>query len=90
MYESYWVLARGLGLDVPMWSLFAFVPLITIVTMFPSIGGIGAREVGYAYFFKEVGLDTNHAVALSVASYAFLVATSLLGGVVYATQKRTT
>ena len=91
VYESYWVLARGLGLDAPMWSFLAFVPLITIITMVPaSLGGIGAREMGYAYFFKEVGLNTNQAVALSIASYAFLVASSLLGGLVYATQKRTT
>lgn len=91
VYESYWVLAQGLGLNAPMWSFFAFVPLITIITMVPaSLGGIGAREIGYAYFFKEVGLNTNQAVALSLASYAFLVASSLLGGVVYATQNRTT
>lgn len=91
VYESYWVLARGLGLEAPMWSFFAFIPLITIITMVPaSLNGIGAREVGYAYFFKEVALNTNEAVALSVASYAFLVAASLIGGLVYATQKRTT
>jgi hypothetical protein len=46
--------------------------------------------MGYAYFFKEVGLNTNQAVALSLASYAFLVAASLVGGLVYAAQKRTT
>lgn len=91
IYISYWILARGLGLDAPLWSFFAFIPLITIITMVPaSLNGIGAREMGYAYFFKEVGLNANHAVALSIASYAFLVAASLLGGLVYAAQKRTT
>lgn len=91
IYVSYWILALGLGLNAPMWSFFAFVPLITIITMVPaSLNGIGAREMGYAYFFKEVGLNANQAVALSIASYAFLVAASLIGGVVYAAQKRTT
>lgn len=91
VYVSYWVLAQGLGLEAPMWSFFAFVPLITIITMVPaSLNGIGAREMGYAYFFKEVGLNTNEAVALSLASYAFLVAASLVGGLVYMAQKRTT
>lgn len=91
IYVSYWILALGLGLHAPMWSFFAFIPLITIITMVPaSLNGIGAREMGYAYFFKEVGLNANQAVALSIASYAFLVAASLIGGVVYAAQKRTT
>ena len=93
IYISYWILALGLHLSPqpPMWSMFAFIPLITIITMVPaSLNGIGAREVGYAYFFKEVGLSASQSVALSVASYAFLVAASLLGGLVYATQKRTT
>lgn len=91
VYVSYWILALGLGVPAPMWSFFAFIPLITIITMVPaSLNGIGAREMGYAHFFAEVGLSTSQAVALSIASYAFLVAASLVGGVVYAVQKRAT
>jgi hypothetical protein len=91
VYMSYFILAQGLALPAPMWSFFAFVPLITIITMVPaSLNGIGAREMGYAVFFAEVGLSSTQAVSLSLASYAFLVATSLIGGVVYALQKRAT
>lgn len=91
IYISYWVLAQGLALPAPVWSFFAFVPLITILTMLPaSLNGIGAREVGHTYFFAEVGLTSAQAVSLSIGSYAFLVAASLIGGLVYALQKRTT
>jgi hypothetical protein len=91
IYMSYWVLAKGLGLPAPVWAFFAFIPLITIVTMIPaSLNGIGAREMAHVFFFTQVGLDPGQAVALSVGCFAFLAAVSLLGGVVYAVQKRTT
>lgn len=89
VYISYYTLAIALGFHCPLWSFFVFIPLITIMTMVPaSLNGIGAREVGYALFFAQVGLSREHAVSLSLASYAFLVAISLLGGLVYLLQKR--
>jgi uncharacterized protein (TIRG00374 family) len=89
VYLSYYLLARGLGMSCPLWSFFAFIPLITLITMFPaSLNGIGAREAGYVFFFREVGLGTAQATSLSLASYAFLVAVSLLGGLIYLLNRR--
>jgi glycosyltransferase 2 family protein len=89
IYGSYYYLAQALHTPCPLWAFFAFVPLITIMTMFPaSLNGIGAREAGYVVFFHEVGLTATQATSLSLASYAFLVAVSLIGGLVYAAQKR--
>lgn len=90
VYLSYYFLAQALGLvDCPLWSFFAFIPLITIISMFPaSLNGIGAREAGYVLFFREVGLGATQATSLSLASYAFLVAVSLIGGLIYLLNRR--
>jgi hypothetical protein len=91
VYLSYYFLAQALGLACPLWSFFAFIPLITIISMFPaSLNGIGAREAGYVLFFREVGLGATQATSLSLASYAFLVAVSLLGGLIYLLNRRST
>ena len=88
IYVSYYYLAMALRMPCPLWSFFAFVPLITIMTMVPaSLNGIGAREAGYVFFFHEVQLNATQATSLSLASYAFIIGISLLGGLVYLLQR---
>jgi hypothetical protein len=87
---SVYVIAQGLSLDVDLFSVFVFVPLINIILLIPvSISGIGLREGAYAYFFGNVGLPMEKAVALSFLWFLSQVAASLPGLCLYiATHKR--
>mgnify|MGYP005843805659 CR=1 FL=1 len=79
---------RAMGLDVPLIVLLAFIPVISAVSMLPvSINGLGVREASYAYFFGISGVSTAQAVAASLAFYALVTLTSLVGGIILAVEK---
>jgi uncharacterized protein (TIRG00374 family) len=81
----YYVLSRSLHLSIPLVYLFLFFPVISIVSMAPvSLGGLGVREGMTVYLFQKVGVESGHALGLSLAWYSIIFLTSLLGGVVFA------
>ena len=60
-----------------------FTPLICVVSSIPSIGGLGVRELGAAYFFGKVGMSTEAASSVTFISYIFMVFFGLLGGLYF-------
>jgi uncharacterized protein (TIRG00374 family) len=81
----YYILSRSLHLSIPFVYLFLFFPVINIVSMAPvSLGGLGIREGMTVYLFHKVGVESGHALGLSLAWYSIIFLTSLLGGVVFA------
>lgn len=78
------VLAHGLG-GVASWSaLLALVPVIQAVGMLPvSFGGLGVREMGYAFFFARAGYEGAGAVALAACFLGVTLAVALVGGLIY-------
>jgi uncharacterized membrane protein YbhN (UPF0104 family) len=83
MVESLLV-ARALGLAVPVWAFFLFVPVAVAALLVPvSISGLGVREGLYVTLFGAVGLSPAEAVALSLATFSLDLAMGLLGGAIY-------
>ena len=80
---SYFLVAKAMHQDIPLIYFFVFIPLICIVSAFPSIGGLGVREMGAAYLFSKVGVASGVAVSLSLINFLFLVVIGLLGGGFY-------
>ncbi len=79
---------KSMDLEVPLTGLVVFVPLISALSMLPvSVNGLGIREASYAYFFGLYGVKTAEAVAASLAFYALVTITSLIGGVILAVKK---
>jgi uncharacterized membrane protein YbhN (UPF0104 family) len=78
----YWVV-RSLGIDIGVLIFFLFVPLIAIVSMAPSVGGLGVREAGIIFFFKRF-MPTERALALSLLLDMLIYGYSLGSGIVYA------
>lgn len=75
------VLSAGLGGVAPIPSLLAFIPVIQAVGMIPvSLGGLGVREMGYEFFFRQAGYDGAAAVALAAAFLGVTIALALIGG----------
>lgn len=61
---------------------FLLVPVVQLVSMLPSLNGLGIREGAYIYFLKSY-IGTERAVAIGLISLAFLFLASLIGGLIY-------
>ncbi len=78
------LVARALGLDIPLVYFFLFVPLLAVVVSLPiSLNGIGVREGAGILVFGLIGVDRAHAFSLQFTTYLVAVAVSLLGGLVF-------
>ena len=79
---AYYFLGQSLNANIPFSNFFMLVPMITIISMAPSVGGVGVRELGAAALFQLYMPDERAAaltVLLAVLTYAF----SFLGGIWY-------
>jgi glycosyltransferase 2 family protein len=80
---TWFFVAKALHQDISVIYFIIFVPLLCVVTMLPSIGGLGVREAGAAYLFVRVGMDSGVAVGLSLITFLFMIIMGLIGAVVY-------
>jgi uncharacterized protein (TIRG00374 family) len=79
-----YVLSLSLGMDVPLFYFFIFIPICSLVAFLPiSIRGIGVFEVLYLYFFTMVGATAAQAVSLAFLTHILAFINSLTGGVIY-------
>ena len=78
------LLATGLGLAIPVATLFALTPAALLIAMVPiSIGGFGARELTFVYFLGIAGISAEIALSLSIAFGLLRVLEHLFGGVTW-------
>lgn len=77
------VLSKSIHIDLPIAIFFLFMPLITLISMIPSIGGLGVREVATVYLFKGY-ITLDQAVALSLVFDLFLYGIGSACGILYA------
>lgn len=78
----------GIGLDVPMQSYFAIMPIVLIVMALPvSPGGLGTGEAAAIYFWSPLGVSASEAFSLLLVYRMAQIAVSLIGGLFLAFQK---
>lgn len=80
---TFYFTAKALHQNIPVIYFLIFVPIICVAAAFPSIGGLGFREVGAAYLFGKVGVESGVAVSMSLINFLFMVMVGLVGGFVY-------
>ena len=79
-----WLLARSLGLVLPLLTVLALMPLVLLVTMLPlSIAGWGVREGVMIIAFGLLGVPAVSAFALSVLFGLSLLLAALPGGALW-------
>ncbi len=80
-----WWLAAGLalGFQIPYTYYLLVVPLLSIVLLLPSIGGLGVREMIAPMLFAGAGLSPEESIALSLLVFGLERISGLLGGLVY-------
>jgi uncharacterized protein (TIRG00374 family) len=78
-------LGMALGIQVPILTYFAFIPLILLVMLLPvTINGLGTSQAAFLWLFARVGVLPADAFALSVLFVALGVVGNLPGGFLYA------
>jgi glycosyltransferase 2 family protein len=83
----YYILSNALHLSIPLMYMFLFFPIINMVSMIPiSLGGLGLREGMTIYLFQKIGVESAHAMGLSIAWYCIIILSGILGGIVFTIQ----
>jgi hypothetical protein len=78
-------LGRGLGIEAPLSTYFAFLPLILLVMLLPvTVSGLGTGQAAFLWFFARAGVPAAAAVALSVLFIGLGIVGNLPGGILYA------
>ena len=78
-----YALALGLGVRIPFFYIVAFMPILSLSMLIPSVGALGTRESAYALLFGMAGVDESLAIAISLAYYVINVATGAIGALLY-------
>ena len=83
------LIARALGVALPLSVWFAVVPLVALTMVVPvSINGVGVREGGLAFLLKPVGVSTDAAVAIGLLWFLATIVTGLIGGLLFLLDRR--
>lgn len=84
----YWLIARSLGLGIPIETFFLIVPIAIFVMMLPiTINGIGLREAVFVTLLGYWSVSKPVAIAFAWLEFAGFLAFGLIGGVVYALRR---
>jgi len=81
-FYSAFILSRSLGIHLPVKIFFLFVPIVGVISMLPSLGGLGVSEGAYVFLFSTLILKSD-ALAFSLLMRLVLLIAGLIGGVIY-------
>jgi len=79
-----YVLFQSMGAAVTIKQVFVIMPLICVITLLPSLGGLGLREGAILVLFGAI-VGRQKAAGVSVLLYLILFALSLIGGIIFLT-----
>ncbi len=79
---NYWM-GESLGVDIHPGIYFVIIPLVSIISMAPSLGGLGVREAGSVYFFSHY-MPPERALALSLLTDFLIYGFGFLSGLWFA------
>ena len=83
-----YLVALGLGIEIPLIHILTFIPLITFAARLPiSLGGIGVHEGGFTYFLTLLGHPVSIGLSLGIINHALMLASILPGAILYATSE---
>ena len=79
---------EAIGLKVDWGFYLLAVPLPMFLAMLPiSVAGLGVREWAFVLLFGGIGVADNQALALSLLTFLTLVPTSVVGGMLFLTDR---
>ncbi|MBN1353439.1 MAG: flippase-like domain-containing protein [Candidatus Omnitrophica bacterium] len=81
-FISIFVLSLALDLDISLRTVFLVMPIVNAVSVLPSMGGLGFREMSMVVLFAPF-IGKDNAFSLSLLLLGVLTAASFLGGFIY-------
>jgi len=81
-FLSFGILAWSIGSCIPPMEIFIRTPLVSALSLLPSINGLGLREGSTVMLFGPIIGKTN-AFAVSILWLALLLMISVIGGIIY-------
>jgi len=82
-FVSLAMIAVSIGKTIPMKELFLRMPIVSMLSLLPSINGLGLREGATVVFIGPL-IGKENAFAVSILWLAILFIVSIIGGIVYA------
>jgi glycosyltransferase 2 family protein len=77
-------LGRSIGMQQPIVTYFAFIPLILLIMFLPvTANGIGTGQAAFLWLFSRVGTPRDEAFALSILFIALSIVGNLPGAAYY-------
>lgn len=84
---GYYSLGLAVGIHLPLWYYLLFVPIISVLLLVPSVGGLGIREGATVFLFSQVeSVGRSQALALALAYDITMLAIGLIGAIIYIIQ----
>lgn len=78
------LIARGLGVNLPLSAWCVAVPLVMLAMVVPiSINGVGVREGGMAMLLAPQGVPSEQAVAIALLWFLSTIISGLIGGLLF-------
>ncbi len=77
-----YLMALALGARANPVYFFLLVPIVHLMSMVPSLNGLGIRESAYTYFLAPF-IGKENAFAIGILWLAVLFLLSLIGGIIY-------
>lgn len=78
----YFWLTKSLSVEIPLPTFFIIIPILTVISMAPSLGGLGVREAGVIYLFSKY-MPHERALALSLLLDMLIYGFSISSGIIY-------
>lgn len=82
-----YLVALAFNIQVSFGYLLMVVPISFVITMLPSINGIGIRDLGFVGLLAQVGVSTAEALTLSFMNLIIPMVLSTAGGILFILQK---
>lgn len=82
-FASYGILALSIGSHVSPLDLLIKMPIVGVISLLPSINGLGVREGSIVLLFGPL-IGKGNALAISILMVIILLMTSIIGGLIYA------
>ena len=82
-FASLGIVAFSIGARIPVKDLFIKTPIISMMSLLPSINGLGLREGSTVALFGPL-MGTDRAFAVSILWFLVLLCVSVIGGIIYA------
>ncbi|GAB4183964.1 MAG: lysylphosphatidylglycerol synthase transmembrane domain-containing protein [Calditrichia bacterium] len=83
---NYYLLV-GLGYQPSLGYLFFAIPVSFLVTLFPSINGLGIRDWSYVVLFSRIGIPVAASVSVAFLVVTIQIVLSLFGGILWLFEK---